>query len=182
MPLLPAVSARSRKHRWVPRWPLARPLFWSGISVLAVCLLGFAVLQLPHRARIPATPSTANLQPGPLTAFPQDGNVAVHLDNAERLLTEIDHTSGPLDEATRERAAQLLLTNALFVQRAQQDGDTAQAAVLEQLGRTLTSVEHQPVNPRKSWSLRMEMNTSGLLLDIRILQQNDAEPALKERP
>ena len=183
LPLLPAVSASSRKHRWIPRWSLAQPLFWSGISVLAASLLGFAVLRLPHGTHVlPASPPTANLQPGPLTAYPQDGNVIAHLDNAERLLTEIDHASGPLDEATRERAAQLLLTNALYVQRAQRDGDTAEASVLEQLGRTLTSVEHQPVNPRKSWNLRMEMNTSGLLLDIRILQQNDAEPSVKERP
>ena len=147
-----------------------------------------SVIHLPHKTRVlPASPTNATLQPGPLTAYPRDQNVATHLDNAERLLTEIDHTSGPLDEATRERAAQLLLTNALYVQRAQQDGDTAQASVLEQLGRTLTSVEHQPPNPPRRWNLRLEMNTSGLLLDIRILQQNDAEPtspepAAKERP
>ena len=184
LPLLPVHSVPRNKSSWAVRWLL----LWTGSAALAACLLGLAVLHLPHKTRaLPAAPSTAALQPGPLTAYPQDQNVAAHLDNAERLLTEIDHASGPLDEATRDRAAQLLLTNALYVQRAQRDGDTAQASVLEQLGRTLTSVEHQPPNPPKRWNLRLEMNTSGLLLDIRILQQNDAEPAspeptTKERP
>ncbi len=175
LPPLPSTTADPQKRRW--------PLLWTG--AVAACLLGLAVLPLPHRSHV--QPATAALQPGPLTAYPQDQNVAAHLDNAERLLTEIDHASGPLDQATRERAAQLLLTNALYIQRAQQDGDTAQASVLEQLGRTLTSVEHQPPNPPKRWNLRLEMNTSGLLLDLRILQQNDAEAAdpqsaTKERP
>ncbi len=184
LPLLPEKSADLQTRRW--------PLLWTAAAALAACLLALVVLHLPHTTRVlPTSPSTAAFQPGPLTAYPQDQNVAAHLDNAERLLTEIDHSSGPLDEATRDRAAQLLLTNAIYVQRAQQDGDTAQASVLEQLGRTLTSVEHEPPNPPKRWNVHLEMNTSGLLLDIRILQQNDAETtrepaapksATKERP
>ncbi len=181
---LPGIAAKASQpqSRRFAGWPL----LWTGSAALAAGLLGFVVLHLPHGARTRVLPSAAVLQPGPLTAFPQDHNVAAHLDDAERLLTELDHTSGPLDEATRERAAQLLVTNALYVQRAQQDGDAAETSVLEQLGRTLTSVEHQPPKPPKRWNVRMEMNTSGLLLDIRILQQNDAEispePAAKERP
>ena len=188
LPLLPASPARPT-HRW------RKPLAWTSTAALTACLLAVAVLRLPHRtaAHHPPNPATtAALQPGPLTAYPRDQDIAAHLGNAERLLTEIDHAAGPLDQATRDRAAQLLLTNALYVQRAQRDGDTAQASVLEQLGRTLTSVEHQPANPPKRWNLRLEMNTSGLLLDIRILQQNDAEPTspepalseptIKERP
>ncbi len=175
LPLLPAKSQPRPNHRW------RRPLAWIGTAAVAASLLGVAILHLPHGTRtLPAPTTTAALQPGPLTAYPRDHNVAAHLDSAERLLTEIDHAAGPLDQATRDRAAQLLLTNALYVQRAQQDGDTAQASVLEQLGRTLTTVEHEPPKPSKSWNLRLEMNTSGLLLDIRILQQNDAEPTSPE--
>ena len=180
LPPLAAKSNRSQSRRWFARWPL----LWTSGFALAAGLLGVAVLHLPHKTRIQ---HLAALQPGPLTSYPQARSVTAHLSNAERLLTEIDHTSGPLDQATRERAAELLLTNALYVQRAQRDGDTAQASVLEQLGRTLTSVEHQPLNPPKRWNLRLEMNTSGLLLDLRILQQNDAEltgpqSAIKDRP
>ena len=183
LPPLAAKSAppQSRRSR---RWLAQGLLLWTSGAALAACLLGVGVLHRPHGTRVL---NPAALQPGPLTASPRDPNVSAHLSDAERLLTEIDHASGSLDEATRERAAELLVTNALYVERAERDGDTAQASVLEQLGRTLTSVEHEPAEPRKGWNLRMEMNTSGLLLDIRILQQNDAEPALsqparKERP
>ena len=170
---LPLLPAQQQTRRWTARWPL----LWTSAAALAACLLGLVILHLPHGAgALPGSAPVAQSRRGPLTDSPRDGNVAAHLDSAERLLTEIDHSSGPLDETTRDRAAQLLLTNALYVQRAQQDGDTAQASVLEQLGRTLTTVEHQPAKPPERWNLRLEMNTSGLLLDIRILQQNDAEP------
>ncbi len=184
LPLLPANVGLPPKRRWTVRMPL----LWASTAALSTCLLGLLALHVPHRTRVlPAAPTTAALQPGPLTASPRDQDIANHLDDAERLLTEIDHTSGALDQGTRDRTAQFLLTNALYIQRAQQDGDTAQASVLEQLGRTLTTVEHQPPNPPKRWNLRLEMNTSGLLLDIRILQQNDAaptgpQPTTKERP
>jgi len=44
---------------------------------------------------------------------------------------------------------------------------------LENLGRVLTTLDNEPETQHSTWRLRLEMNTSGLLLDIRILQQND---------
>ena len=167
------------------RWRL--PLVWTSIAAMAALLLGFALHRVPHgtgagagAGAIPNSAQTEDMRAGPLTRQPRDEQVAMHLGDAERLLTEIDHTAGPLDEGTRERAAQLLVSNTMYVQRAERDGDLAQASVLEELGRTLTTVEHEPAKPPKSWNIRMEMNASGLLLDIRILQQNDAEPTRKE--
>jgi hypothetical protein len=110
---------------------------------------------------------------GPLTTEPTDPAIANHLKAAERLLTEVNNSSGSLDDATREQAHNLLLNNAVYVRDARDSGDLAEAAVLENFGRVLTTLDNEPQTPHSTWRLRLEMNTSGLLLDIRILRQND---------
>lgn len=178
LPLLSASSGQPAKRRWMAGW--RKPLAWTTGAALAACLSGLSVVRLARAPGVlPGLSKTAKLPAGPLTVYPRDEELAAHLGDAERLLTELDHSAGPLDAGARERAAQLMLTNALYVQRAQREGDMAQASVLEELGRTLTTLEHEPAKPNKSWDVRMEMNTGGLLLDIRILQQNDSEPTRK---
>ena len=100
-------------------------------------------------------PSTASAIPthainghGPLTTEPTDPAIANHLDAAERLLTEVNHTSGSLDPATRAQAHDLLLSNAVYVRTARDHGDLAQAAVLDDLGRVLTTLDNEP--PRRT--------------------------------
>jgi hypothetical protein len=110
---------------------------------------------------------------GPLTTEPADPAIASHLEAAERLLTEVNNSSGTLDDATRQQAHTLLLKNADYVRTARDSGDLAEAAVLENFGRVLTTLDNERATPHSAWRLRLEMNTSGLLLDIRILRQND---------
>ena len=176
LPVLAAVRARQRR-RWQNRFA------WLAVPAMAAALLAAAEIRL-HHPQAPAGiahHAGPTLPPGPLSAQPTDSEVAAHLENAERLLTEIDHSNGSLDESTRNRAQQLLLSNAVYVQQAKRTGDVAEASVLEQLGRTLINVEHAPPSPGKSWDVRMEMNTSGLLLDIRVLQQNDSDRTNSDR-
>jgi hypothetical protein len=113
---------------------------------------------------------------GPLTTQPADPAIANHLDAAERLLTEVNNSPGSLDNVTREQAHSLLLKNAVYVHAARNSGDLAETAVLENLGRVLTTLDNEPQTPETAWRLRLEMNTNGLLLDIRILRQNDDRP------
>ncbi len=81
----------------------------------------------------------------------------------------------PLDPDTRAQAQALLVGNAFYVQTARQQGDLADAALLEKLGRVLTSVDHDPpADSTGGWHVRLELNTNGLLLDLRILRQNQA--------
>lgn len=111
---------------------------------------------------------------GPLTDAPNDDpQIAAHLDSAERLLTAVNHEDGPLDDATRAQAHNLLLKNAVYTQNAREHGDLSEAAVLDNLGRVLTSLDHASATPKSTWELRVEMNTDGLLLDLRVLRQND---------
>ena len=109
--------------------------------------------------------------PGPLTTEPTAE--LNHLDAAERLLTQVNHTDGPLDDSTLAAAQTLRLQNALYVQQARQRGDYGEAATLENLGRVLISIDHENEGHEATLRLRMEMNTESLLLDIRILRQND---------
>jgi hypothetical protein len=122
-----------------------------------------------------AQPNYAINGHGPLTTQPVDQSLSNHLDSAERFLTEVNNMHGPLDDTTREQAHDLLLKNAVYVQTARENGDLPEAALLERFGRVLTTLDNEP--PQQStWRVRLEMNTSGLLLDIRILQQNDDHP------
>jgi hypothetical protein len=155
-----------RQH-WM--WPAL------GVAVAAAILLGVFGLQT-HRTAAPR-PNYAVNGHGPLTTQPTgpvlDPAIANHLDSAERFLTEVNNSHGELDDVTRAQARDLLLKNAVYVQSARDNGDLAEAALLERFGRVLTTLDNEPQTPHGTLRVRLEMNTSGLLLDIRILQQND---------
>ena len=146
-------------------WPVA------GFATAAVILLTIFGLHIRDTGELRR--NIAVNGHGPLTTQPTNPAIANHLDAAERLLTEVNNSSGALDDATREQAHSLLLQNAVYVRSARESGDLAQAAVLENFGRVLTTLDNEPPTPHSTWRLRLEMNTSGLLLDIRILRQND---------
>ena len=165
---LPAISQGERRGFRLPRWMWAA----SGVALAAMLLVAFLGVRV-HRGVERARPEFAIKRQGPLTEQPVDPAIANHLDSAERLLTEVNHASGPLDSATRSQARDLLLKNAVYVHKAHDQGDLAEASVLENLGRVLTSLDHEPSTPDGGWHIRFEMNTDGLLLDIRILRQND---------
>jgi hypothetical protein len=161
---------RPRRFGWLRSgwmWPSV------GFAAALALLILAAVLHL-NRNVVPRHNFAINGH-GPLTTQPTDPAIADHLDAAERLLTEVNNAPGPLDETTRNQAHDLLLKNAVFVHKARQGGDLAEAAVLENLGRVLTTVNNEPSTPHSTLRLRLEMNTSGLLLDIRILRQNDGQ-------
>ena len=151
--------------RWKWAWPSV------GLATAALVLLTVFGMRL-HRPS-EAKHNVAVNGHGPLTTEPTDLAVANHLDAAERLLTEVNNSSGSLDDTTREQAHNLLMKNAIYANNARDSGDLAQAAVLENFGRVLTTLDNEPPTPHSTWRLRLEMNTSGLLLDIRILRQND---------
>jgi hypothetical protein len=184
-----SVLSPERKKRlgWLrANWMLPAGGFALAALLLAALLLG------PVRWRVvPQGGSRMASVHGPLTEQPVDPAMANHLDAAERFLTEVNNSSGPLDASTKEQAHSLLLKNAVYVQQARSENDLGEATVLENLGRVLTAVDHEGAgsetarvetegyrraeaeDSHPTLGLRLEMNTSGLLLEIRVLRQND---------
>jgi hypothetical protein len=194
------VPPRSR-HRWI--WVAASV---GAVAVLALVAI-VAILRMPA-TRDPLTagggvdtpmnwsqrlqaalhmPSAMsyNHRPGPLTTAPvdavaEDPALALHLDAAERVLTEVSHTDGPLRPETREQVGRLLLENAVYYQSAEQRGDMETAAVIDDLGRVLNSLDAEtPDAGRKRQgnnpdAFRLQMDLGGVLLDLRILHHSDS--------
>jgi hypothetical protein len=165
---LPALTPAPRRFAWFKLSPFA------GLATAALLLFGVLIFHFSHIRLHSVRPvNTAINGHGPLTTQPADPAIANHLDAAERLLTEVNHSDAPLDDETRTQAHQLLLKNAVYVSTARAQGDLAEAAVLDNLGRVLTTIDHSSEPHHSTLQLRLEMNTDGLLLDIRILRQND---------
>lgn len=138
-------------------------------GVVAVLLL-VAAFFVPRFLRKPATPDEAGviqLRPPVTGVATQD--VSNHLDRAERWLTVVNHATSPLDEQTQAEGERLLTSNAVYLRDARSRGDLPDAFALERLGRVLTSARN---TGESGVQLRVEMNTDGLLFDLRILRQN----------
>ncbi|HEV2618764.1 MAG TPA: hypothetical protein VGU23_02375 [Acidobacteriaceae bacterium] len=181
-----AVAAAAMLAAWIaiPRAPMMRDPVesakggWDSSGNLGQKLM--AELQMHRHAE------RYNHRPGPLTTGPEDAvaddpALAVHLDTAERVLTEVSHTEGPLEPRTREQVHRLLLENAVYRQSAEQHGDMEAAAVIDDLGRVLTTLdaEEQEIEAKHDddarAAFRMQMNLGGVLLDLRILHRDDGD-------
>jgi hypothetical protein len=188
-------------HRRRQRWLAATASAVAVIALVAmVAILRMPATQDPATARgevdSPANwsqrleaalraPSAGsyNHRSGPLTTSPvdavaEDPALALHLDAAERVLTEVSHTDGPLRPETREQVDRLLLENAVYYQSAEQHGDMETAAVIDNLGRVLNSLDAEPLDAGKHRgsspdAFRLQMDLGVVLLDLRILHHSD---------
>lgn len=154
--------------------PAKKTSFWGRFafipaSVIAVLLL-VAAFFVPRLLRKHAEPDEAGVihLRQPVENAGAQG-ISEHLDRAERWLTVVNHATSPLDEQTQAEGERLLTSNAVYLREARSRGDLPDAFALERLGRVLTSAH----NPEEAgMQLRVEMNTDGLLFDLRILRQN----------
>jgi hypothetical protein len=98
-----------------------------------------------------------------------------HLDRSERLLVALNHASGndaaevlPIQSEARE----LLAANRLIRQSAKQSGDPELDVALDRLERLLVEVANDPngLDEADLNRLKQEMNTDGLLFDVRVLR------------
>jgi hypothetical protein len=116
-------------------------------------------------------------------AIAEDPSLAVHLDTAERVLTEVSHSDGRLQPETREQVHRLLLENAMYYQSAESRGDASTAAVIDDLGRVLTALDADPqTSGRDEDSVRLQIHLGDVLLDLRILHHDTGKQAEVAKP
>ncbi len=115
------LSVLSPKHRGFWRWQRA----WPAVGLVTATLALLTVFGMHVRHGSDVRHNTAVNGHGPITTEPANPAIANHLVAAERLLTEVNNSSGPLDDATREQAHTLLLQNAVYVHNARESGDLA---------------------------------------------------------
>lgn len=169
-------------HRMSPALPASRPrlrvvLPWrwaaaglAGCAALALALL-FVRIQ-PH----PAAPVRQ-------AAGPQQSELVLraaladYLDRSEIVLTELVNASprGPYDISfEQQRAADLLDDSRIYRQTAVETGDTASAAVLDQIERVLLEITHAPsrIPPGQLAILQSRLQAESVLFKIRVAGAN----------
>jgi len=103
-----------------------------------------------------------------------------HLDRSERLLVQLNHTNGEendVDSRLQAEAQQLLSDNQLYRQSAARANDPLLNAALDHLERVLLEVANSgnELTSTDIASIQKEMNTQGLLFQIRVLRAKVSE-------
>jgi hypothetical protein len=158
------------KRRWTLR-QLWQPLGWAAACALLIAVGFLAGRQWP-RKQSPAVAVAVDPQARQRVVIVVLGD---HLDRSERLLVALNH-AGAHDawqaEPLQSEARELLATNRLVRQSASETGNLGVEASLDRLERLLAELANQPggLSQASLNRLRQEMNTDGLLFDIRVLR------------
>jgi hypothetical protein len=170
------------KARKISPWNWFR-LNWSIAAAAMACLLlvaaFFAGRKWEHRNGTTIANATNEQQGRQRVVLLVLGD---HLDRSERLLVELKHaepsTEGPLQAEARD----LLSANRLYRESVKQQ-DPALASALDHLERVLIEVSNEPagLSQAKLDELQKEMNTDGLLFEVRVLRSRVQEDANQKR-
>jgi hypothetical protein len=154
------------KRSWIQHW---RPLGWAAACALLVAVAFVAGRQWERKTSSVAVAVDSQARQRVVIVVLGD-----HLDRSERLLVELNHAGGDDISAMplRSEARELLASNRLVRQSAMQAGDLNVEASLDRLERLLVELANEPDGLSESGlnRLRQEMNTDGLLFDIRVLR------------
>jgi hypothetical protein len=184
-PLMPPVRGEDYgEHVWQairnslpvyekPKWSwlrLGRPLGWAAACALLIAV-AFVAGRRWERRQAPSVAVAVDPQARQRVVIVVLGD---HLDRSERLLVELNHAGGNDMPGTplRSEARELLASNRLVRQSLMQAGDLNVDASLDRLDRLLSELANEPeeLSEADLDRLRQEMNTDGLLFDIRVLR------------
>jgi hypothetical protein len=134
-----------------------------------------------------STTHDANVAKGPQTA--QRVVLVVltdHLDRTERMLVELGHadlSGGAENVALQSEARELLASNRLYRATASRAGDPALATALDRLEGVLAEIANDPnLTAADLERVRKEMNTDGILFEIRVLLARNPNQASGLKP
>ena len=174
----------------LPRYPEKKKRFsffaWPQLAYAAASLIFVAaaflagrVWEHAHRAPTVAGAPTPSGEPRErVVLFVLDN----HLDRSERLLVQLNHAGAEeerVDLPLRSEAQQLLTDNRLYRQSMTKSNDPTMNAALDHLERVLLEVANSPgeLSSADVARIEQEMNTQGLLFQIRVLRSKVSEQA-----
>lgn len=108
-----------------------------------------------------------------------------HLGRSERFLVALRHgDSGESTALVKAEAQDLLSANRLYRESAMKSGDPAFAAALDRLERVLIEVANEPndASPARLAELQKELNTDGLLFEVRVLRSHVQDEQEEQQP
>jgi hypothetical protein len=108
-----------------------------------------------------------------------------HLGRSERFLVALRHgDSGESTALVKAEAQDLLSANRLYRESAIKSGDRSFAAALDRLERILVEVANEPddANPARLAELQKELNTDGLLFEVRVLRSHVQDELEEQQP
>jgi hypothetical protein len=108
-----------------------------------------------------------------------------HLGRSERFLVALRHGNSAESTALVKAEAQdLLSANRLYRESALKSGDPAFAAALDRLERVLVEIANEPQNASQArlGELQKELNTDGLLFEVRVLRSRVQDEQEEQQP
>ena len=153
---------------------------WRVAAMLVGCamVLGIVFVSGRYWERITTKKTT-------LANNPQAGQRVVlvvltdHLDRTERLLVQLEHANSmdKTDDAQMQsEARELLASNRLYRVTASNAGDPELAGALDRLEGVLAEIANDPnLNARDIERVRNDMNTKGMLFEIRVLRARSSD-------
>lgn len=164
---LPAYATRERSWLQVE--------LWKGIGYAAACALLVLGTFMAGRQWERSKPPRASANGSQTKRQVVLVVLGDHLDRSERLLIELKHadaSSADTASPIRAEARNLLAANRVCRQSAEQIDDRALATFLDRLDRVLGELASEPGGLSGSALTRLqnEMNTEGLLFEVRVLR------------
>jgi hypothetical protein len=108
-----------------------------------------------------------------------------HLGRSERFLVALRHGDpGESTALVKAEAQDLLSANRLYRESAIKSGDRAFAAALDRLERVLVEIANEPddASAARLAELQKELNTDGLLFEVRVLRSHVQDEQEEQQP
>ena len=163
---------------WFPQWALA-----GGIAALVIA--AFVAGRFSGSDPAITTPTQAAVDAGEPGRLLQ-AEVGDHLDRTQMMLVELvnagtDHADVLAGE--QARASDLVAVNRLILQSAEQSGDGAIVAVLEDLERVLLEIANAPANGSSNTltDLQSRITTEDLLFRLRVIASEMRQRTISDR-
>jgi hypothetical protein len=175
------VYEQKRQSLW-QRFGNLKGLSFTTASVFLIAVSFLAGRQWDNYQRPPQIRTAANNRIRQAIVLVVLGD---HLGRSERFLVALRHgESGESNILVKAEAQDLLSANRLYRESAIKSGDPAFAAALDRLERILVEVANEPddASPARLAELQKELNTDGLLFEVRVLRAHVQDEQVEQQP